>query len=53
MKINCYSIVDNKDGKLKKIQKDLIIVPSKKTSVIQIYQLTLSHILCDYIEKSL
>ena len=53
MNINCYSIVGNKGGKLKKIQKDLIIIPSKKTSVIQICQLTLGHILCDYVEKSL
>ena len=52
-KINCFSIVGNKGGKLKKIQNDLIIIPSKKTSVIQICQLTLGHILCDYIEKNL
>ena len=39
--------------KLKEIQNDLIIIPSKKTSVIQICQLTLGHILCDYIEKNL
>jgi len=53
MNINCYSIVGNKGGKIKKIQNNLIIIPSKKTSVIQICQLTLGHILCDYIEKSL
>ena len=52
-KINCFSIVGNKGGKLKEIQNDLIIIPSKKTSVIQICQLTLGHILCDYIEKNL
>ena len=52
-KINCFSIVGNNGGKLKKIQSDLILIPSKKTSIIQICQLTLGHILCDYVEKNL
>jgi D-sedoheptulose 7-phosphate isomerase len=53
LKVKCYSIVGNKGGKLKKIQKELIIIPEKKTSVIQTCQLTLGHIFCEYIEKKL
>ena len=53
LKIKCYSIVGNKGGKLKEIQKELIIIPEKKTSVIQACQLTLGHIFCEYIEKKL
>ena len=45
-----YVFSGNKGGKLKKFTKNLIIVPSKVTSQIQVAEIFLGQILCDYLE---
>jgi D-sedoheptulose 7-phosphate isomerase len=45
-----YVFSGNKGGKLKKFTKNLIIVPSKVTSQIQVTEIFLGQILCDYLE---
>jgi len=50
MKVFCLS--GNGGGKIKKFLKQIIIIPSKTTSIIQICELTLGHILSDYLEKN-
>jgi len=46
----CFS--GNKGGKLKKFVQSPIIIPSKQTSVIQVCEITIGQVLCEYIEKS-
>ena len=49
--IKCYCLSGNKGGKIKKLSKNIVLIPSNKTSVIQICELTLGQILCDYLER--
>lgn len=46
-----YVLSGNKGGKLKKYTKNLIIIPSKITSQIQVTEIFLGQILCDYLES--
>lgn len=46
-----YVFSGNKGGKLKKYTKNLIIIPSKITSQIQVTEIFLGQILCDYLES--
>ena len=41
----------NNGGKLKKFSKNILLIPSKKTSIIQIYHLFFGQIICDYLES--
>lgn len=43
----------NNGGKLKSICKNLLIIPSKKTSIIQIYHLFFGQLICDYLENQI
>jgi len=52
-KIMHFSLVGNNGGKIKRFCNYPIIIPSKITSVIQIYQLTLGHILCEFLEENI
>ena len=45
----CFS--GNKGGKIKKYSDIPIIIPSKTTSTIQVIELMLGQILCDYLER--
>ena len=51
--IKFFIISGNNGGKLKKITKNLVLVPSKDTAMIQTIQLFLGHIMCEYIENSI
>tara|TARA_B100000214_G_scaffold297888_1_gene227838 strand:+ start:356 stop:946 length:591 start_codon:yes stop_codon:yes gene_type:complete len=46
----CFS--GNNGGKLKKFVKLPIIIPSKNTSIIQVIELLLGQILCDFLEQN-
>lgn len=46
----CFS--GNKGGKLKKFVHSPIIIPSKQTSVVQVCEIAIGQVLCEYIEKS-
>jgi len=46
-----YVFSGNNGGKLKKYTKNLIIIPSKITSQIQVTEIFLGQILCDYLES--
>ncbi len=48
--ITFYAFSGNKGGKLKRYTKNLILVPSKATSQIQVIEIFLGQILCDYLE---
>ena len=48
-----FSLAGNNGGKIKRFCNYPVIIPSKITSVIQIYQLTLGHILCEFLEKNI
>jgi len=50
--IKCYCLSGNKGGKLKRILKQIVIIPSNKTSVIQVCEITLGQILCDFLERN-
>jgi D-sedoheptulose 7-phosphate isomerase len=46
----CFS--GNNGGKLKKFIKLPIIIPSKNTSIIQVIELLLGQVLCEYLEQN-
>ena len=48
--ITFYVFSGNKGGKLKRYTKNLILIPSKTTSQIQVVEIFLGQILCDYLE---
>ena len=48
--INFYAFTGNKGGKLRRYTKNLILIPSKTTSQIQVIEIFLGQILCDYLE---
>jgi D-sedoheptulose 7-phosphate isomerase len=51
-KLEHFSLVGNKGGKIKNYCTFPIIIPSSTTSIIQIYHITLGHIFCEFLEKS-
>jgi len=46
----CFS--GNKGGKLKKFSKYPVIIPSNNTSIIQVVELLMGQVLCDYLEQN-
>ena len=48
-----YVLSGNKGGKIKKICKNIVLIPSKVTSQIQVCEIFLGQILCEYIEKNI
>lgn len=50
MGINFHAFSGNNGGKLKRYTKNLILIPSKTTSQIQVIEIFLGQILCDYLE---
>lgn len=52
-KIKFFAFSGNKGGKLKKFTNNLIIIPSKITSQIQVVEIFLGQVLCDYLESFL
>ena len=48
--ITFYVFSGNKGGKLTRYTKNLILIPSKTTSQIQVVEIFLGQILCDYLE---
>ena len=51
-KIKCFALSGNKGGLIKNLDCELIDIPHKKTSIIQVCQITLGQILCDYLENN-
>ncbi len=49
----CYAFCGNGGGRLKKIIKNIILIPSKTTSQIQVAEIFLGQIFCDYLEQNL
>lgn len=52
MSIKAYAFSGNKGGGLIKINKNLILIPSKNTSQIQVAEIFLGQIMCDYLERN-
>lgn len=52
-KIKCFTFSGNGGGLIKNLNSELIIIPHTKTSVIQVCEITLGQILCDYLENNL
>ena len=52
LKLNFYALSGNNGGKLKKYTKNLIIIPSKVTSQIQVAEIFLGQIFCEYLENN-
>ena len=48
-----YVLSGNQGGKIKKICKNVVLIPSKVTSQIQVCEIFLGQILCEYIEKNI
>ena len=48
-----YVLSGNNGGKIKKDCKNIILIPSKTTSQIQVCEIFLGQILCEYIEKNI
>ena len=48
-----YAMSGNRGGKLRKICKNIISIPSKITSQIQVCEIFLGQIFCEYIEKNI
>lgn len=51
-RINFFALSGNNGGKLKKYTKNIVIIPSKITSQIQVCEIFLGQILCNYIEDN-
>lgn len=51
-RINFFALSGNNGGKLKKYTKKIVIIPSKITSQIQVCEIFLGQILCNYIEDN-
>ena len=51
-KIKCFALSGNQGGFIKNLDCELINIPHKKTSIIQVCQITLGQILCDYLENN-
>lgn len=48
-----YAFSGNNGGKLKKILKNIVLIPSKNTSQIQVAEIFLGQILCEYLEVNI
>ena len=53
MSLKAYAFSGNQGGKLLKITNNLILIPSKNTSQIQVAEIFLGQILCDYLEQNI
>lgn len=53
MRIKFYAFSGNNGGKLKKLTKDIVLIPSKTTSIIQVIEIFLGQILCNFLEDSI
>lgn len=51
-RINFFALSGNNGGKLKKYTKKIVIIPSKITSQIQVCEIFLGQVLCNYIEDN-
>ena len=52
MKINFFAFSGNNGGKLKKITKYIILIPSKITSQIQVAEIFLGQVYCEFLENN-
>ncbi len=52
-KINTACFSGNKGGKIKKYVNYSVILKTKNTSIIQVIELLMGQVLCDYLEKNL
>ena len=50
--IHVFCFSGNNGGKIKRYLKNIIIIPSKNTSLIQVIEIFLGQILCDYVETN-
>ena len=53
MGIRFFAFSGNNGGKLKKITKNIVLIPSKTTSIIQVIEIFLGQILCNFLEDSI
>lgn len=53
MGIRFFAFSGNNGGKLKKLTKDIVLIPSKTTSIIQVVEIFLGQILCNFLEDSI
>jgi D-sedoheptulose 7-phosphate isomerase len=51
-KINEFILSGNNGGLIKKLTKNIILIPSNDTSVIQVIQIVIGHSFCEYLENS-
>ena len=52
-KINFFIIAGNNGGKARKLTKNILIIPSSQTSIIQTFQIIYGHVLCEYLETNI
>ena len=50
--LKVYCLSGNNGGKIKKYLKNIIVIPSKNTSLIQVVEIFLGQLLCGYLEKN-
>ena len=53
MKIKSFYFAGNKGGKLKKLVKYPVIIPSSNTSEIQVLEIMIGKILCEFLENNI
>jgi len=53
MGVRFFAFSGNNGGKLKKITKNIVLIPSKTTSIIQVIEIFLGQILCNFLEDSI
>jgi D-sedoheptulose 7-phosphate isomerase len=53
MGIRFFAFAGNNGGKLKKFTKNIVLIPSKTTSIIQVIEIFLGQILCNFLEDSI
>ena len=53
MKIHCFCINGSKKGKISKFVKDQIVIPSTVTSQIQVLQILIGQVMCEYLESKI
>jgi phosphoheptose isomerase len=53
MKIKSFCFSGNEGGRLKKFIKYPIIIPSANTSVIQVAEIMIGQVLCEFLENNI
>jgi len=53
MGVRFFAFSGNNGGKLKKFTKNIVLIPSKTTSIIQVIEIFLGQILCNFLEDSI